>query len=121
MVAAVIRRKGRYLLGRRPAHKRHGGLWEFPGGKLDPGETAGEAARRELREELSLAVTEVATALHTVDDPGSPFAIHFHPVDVEGEAAAMEHDAVGWFTLDELREMELAPADERFVEWLRRQ
>ena len=38
VVAAIIQRDGRFLVGRRPAHKRHGGLWEFPGGKVDEGE-----------------------------------------------------------------------------------
>ena len=118
MVAAVIQRGGRYLLGRRPVHKRHGGLWEFPGGKLDEDESPADAAHRELEEELSLSVTRVAAALHTVQDPGSPFAIHFHPVSVRGEPVALEHEEVGWFTLKELQGMALAPADERFVRWL---
>jgi 8-oxo-dGTP pyrophosphatase MutT (NUDIX family) len=48
VVAAVIERDGRLLVCQRPAHKRHGGLWEFPGGKCDPGESDAEAARREL-------------------------------------------------------------------------
>ncbi|HSG49130.1 MAG TPA: NUDIX domain-containing protein, partial [Longimicrobiales bacterium] len=54
VIAAVIHRDGRYLVGRRPDDKRHGGLWEFPGGKLDPGESWLEAARRELSEELEM-------------------------------------------------------------------
>jgi 8-oxo-dGTP pyrophosphatase MutT (NUDIX family) len=59
VLAAVIRRQDRYLVCRRPAHKRHGGLWEFPGGKLEPGETLLEAARRELREELGAEVSDL--------------------------------------------------------------
>ncbi|MCK7504065.1 MAG: NUDIX domain-containing protein [Desulfobacterales bacterium] len=54
VIAAVIRRDGRYLVGRRPDGKRHGGLWEFPGGKVDPGESRLEAAHRELGEELGM-------------------------------------------------------------------
>ena len=50
-MAAVIERDGKLLVCRRPGHKRHGGLWEFPGGKLEPGETIVDAARRELDEE----------------------------------------------------------------------
>lgn len=119
VVAAVVRRDGRYLLGRRPGEKRHGGLWEFPGGKLDEGEDAAGAARRELAEELSLETVEVGAALHSVRDPASPFVIHFHPVEVRGEPEAREHSRVGWFTLDEMAGMELAPADETFVQWLR--
>ncbi|MFN3965839.1 MAG: Nudix family hydrolase [Silanimonas lenta] len=55
VVAAVLRDdRGRVLLARRPAHKTEGGLWEFPGGKVEPGEEAGQALRRELQEELGI-------------------------------------------------------------------
>ena len=118
VVAAVVERDGRYLLGRRPEEKRHGGLWEFPGGKLDEGESADDAARRELAEELALEVVRVDDSLHAIDDVGAPFVIHFHPVRAEGEPQAIEHDEVGWFSVDELRAMPLAPADARFVRWL---
>jgi len=118
VVAAVIQRGGRYLVGRRPKLKRHGGLWEFPGGKIDDGEDTEAAARRELQEELALEVTGIGPLLHAVEDVGSAFVIHFHAVSVDGQAHAREHDHVGWFSLDELREMELAPADRQFVAWL---
>ena len=85
VVAAVIERGGRLLLGLRPAEKRHGGLWEFPGGKLDGVETAAEAAHREIKEELSLEVTAVRERLTTIRDEGSPFVIEFYPVVAEGE------------------------------------
>ncbi len=56
VVAAVIRRKNKALLGRRPDHKRHGGLWEFPGGKVEDGESLADALKREVLEELGVAV-----------------------------------------------------------------
>jgi len=115
VVAAVIERDGRYLLGRRPADKQHGGLWEFPGGKLNPGETLLDGARRELSEELSLAVTRVGEPLYTGRDASSPFEILFVRVDVEGDPVAIEHSAIGWFTPAELSGMHLAPSDARFV------
>lgn len=118
VVAAVVERDGRYLLGRRPLEKRHGGLWEFPGGKIDEGEDPAEAARRELAEELAVEATSVGERLHRVADTAPPFVIHFHPVSVSGNPTALEHTEVGWFSLDELAVMGLAPADERFVEWL---
>jgi mutator protein MutT len=119
VVAAVIRHGDRLLLGRRPRHKRHGGLWEFPGGKVDDDESLAEAARRELAEELALHVLHVGDRLTAVEDGASPFVIEFHPVAVTGQPRAIEHEEVGWFTLDELASMELAPADARFVAWLR--
>jgi len=59
VLASVIERDQKLLVCRRPVHKRHGGLWEFPGGKVQKGESDLEAARRELREELAVEVTGV--------------------------------------------------------------
>ena len=115
VVAAVVLRDGRYLLGRRPPTKRHGGLWEFPGGKVYPGESRFEAARRELAEELGVGVAGLGPRLHTVQDEGSPFVIEFFDTTIEGSPVACEHDALGWFTVEELRDMALAPADAHFV------
>ena len=56
VVAAVVRRGSRFLVGRRPAHKRHGGLWEFPGGKVEPGENEQTCLKRELSEELDIEI-----------------------------------------------------------------
>lgn len=119
MVAAVVERDGRYLLGRRPEGKRHAGLWEFPGGKIDPGEDAAGAARRELAEELSLAVEEVGPCALSIEDGGSPFVIDFYPVRATGEPIAHEHAEVGWFEPEALSALDLAPADRAFAAWLR--
>ncbi len=118
MAAAVIRREGRYLVGRRPEGKRHAGLWEFPGGKVGEGEAVSDALARELREELALVALSVGDALFEMQDPGSPFLIRFIGVEVGGEPRAIEHQALGWFTLTELEAMPLAPSDARFVETL---
>ena len=59
VLAAVIERSGKFLMCRRPEHKNHGGLFEFPGGKLEAGESLADAARRELLEELALEVLDV--------------------------------------------------------------
>lgn len=118
VVAAVVRRGDTLLVGRRPFEKRHGGMWEFPGGKIDPGETPGNAARRELAEELELTVTAVRPMLYAVRDEASPFVIEFYPVDTTGEPIAHEHSEVTWLTMEELTELALAPADEAFVRWL---
>jgi len=119
VVAAVIRRENRYLVGRRPLQKRHGGLWEFPGGKVHEGEEPFAAARRELDEELALEATGAGATLHRVRDGDSPFVIHFVEVETRGEPTPLEHDAVGWFTASELARLPLAPADASFVRTLR--
>ena len=114
-MAAVIERKGRILLGRRPREKRHGGLWEFPGGKVLDGESLGDAIARELREELGLGVERLGRVLSRVSDPGSVFEIIFVEVSVSGIPAPVEHERVGWFGREELSRLALAPADARFV------
>jgi 8-oxo-dGTP diphosphatase len=116
VVAAVIERDGRILLCQRPAGKRHAGLWELPGGKLLPGESVAEAARRELAEELAVEVLAVGECLLKVPDPGSAFVVEFHPVKISGDPEALEHEALGWFRPDELAALDLAPSDRVFVE-----
>ncbi len=116
VVAAVAVREGRHLVCQRPAHKRHGGLWEFPGGKLEPGETLQEAVRRELAEELGVEGTEAGPCLATFHDPGSPYRVAFHPVTFRGEPRCLEHAALAWATPAELAALPLAPSDRRFVE-----
>lgn len=115
VLAAVIRRDGRYLLCRRPFHKRHGGLWEFPGGKLEPGESLLDAARRELAEELRLTVEGVGEVLWARRDPGSIFRIEFVEVAVRGEPVAHEHEEIRWVAPVEMLAMPLAPSDLAFA------
>ncbi len=115
VVAAVARRGDRLLVCQRPAHKRHGGLWEFPGGKVEPGEDDAAALRRELHEELGVAVTAVGPEAFAHHDAGSPFLIAFIPVEIEGEPACHEHQALAWATLAELAAMALAPTDRAYV------
>lgn len=119
VVAAVIHREGRYLVCRRPAHKRHGDLWEFPGGKAMPGETRADAVRRELAEELELRAEAVGDVLLSAADEGSPYVIEFIAASAEGTPVLHEHSDVGWFTPEELHALALAPADARFAAWLR--
>ena len=116
VLASVIRREGRLLVGRRPLHKRHGGLWEFPGGKVKEGESDLEAARRELQEELGVHVTEVGPVERSVKDPGSEFVIEFLPVTIEGEPRCLEHEALAWKREEELLALDLAPSDRRYLE-----
>jgi 8-oxo-dGTP diphosphatase len=114
VVAVVISREGRYLVGQRPADKHHGGLWEFPGGKPEGAETLADAAAREIREELGAALSEVGQVLAVVAD--RQIELHFLEASLVGQPRPLEHAALRWCSIAELRALPLAPLDSRFVE-----
>ena len=118
VVAAVIQREGRYLLCERPCSKRHGGLWEFPGGKLEPGEDILEAVTRELKEELGVAVLTVSERWFAHDDPDSNFVIEFHATSILCDPVCLEHTAIEWVTPRQMQTMALAPTDRIFAQFL---
>lgn len=115
VVAAIIRRETEVLLGRRPPQKRHGGLWEFPGGKIDEGETEIEAITRELLEEFGVEATSVGKIVYECRDPGSPFLVQFLDVEIGGRPEPTEHTEIAWFEPETLPAVSLAPCDARFV------
>ena len=118
VVAASISVEGRFLACRRPLHKCHGGLWEFPGGKCHPGESDAEAIARELREELAVEVVQAGEPLLEIADDRSGFLIAFLPVQIEGTPQCLEHLELQWAPLFDLKKLPLAPSDLRFVEFL---
>jgi mutator protein MutT len=118
VLALVLKRDDRLLVCQRPAHKRHGGLWEFPGGKVEPGESDFHASVREASEELGVKVVRAGPIEFSAQDPGSPFVIDFLSVDVEGEPICIEHTALAWLTPRQLLEISLAPCDRHYVEHL---
>jgi 8-oxo-dGTP diphosphatase len=126
VAAALIDADGRVLLAQRPQEKALGGLWEFPGGKVDPGETPEVALIRELREELGIEVPARCLAPLT-------FASHayetFHLLmplyacrNWNGEPEAREGQKLTWVRKDRLRDFPMPPADEPLVailqDWL---
>jgi 8-oxo-dGTP diphosphatase len=111
VLASVIESNGRLLLCRRPAGKRHGGLWEFPGGKVRRGENDLEAVGRELEEELGVEATRVGPPEFSAPDPGSDFVVEFVPVEIRGIPRCLEHSALKWVKEEELLTLPLAPSD----------
>lgn len=118
VVAAVIRRGDRYLVAQRPAGSRHAGQWEFPGGKVEAGESDAEALGRELREELDVHTLSVGAPVAVQQDPGTPFTIVYLPVAIAGEPVCLDHAQLRWITPAELKRLALAPADARFASTL---
>lgn len=116
VVAAVIEREGQVLLCRRPREKRHGGRWEFPGGKILQNESILSAARREILEELGLKVLGVRGQSVPMDDPASDYTIEFVATVTQGDPEPMEHEEIAWVRLDEVTDYDLAPADRTFAE-----
>lgn len=115
VVCALIERDGRVLLARRPAGGRLGLKWEFPGGKVDDGETPGVAVLREIREELACEVTILRTLPRSTHDYGDlriemiPFICQLAPDS--SEPRALEHAALAWVRPEALADYDLAAAD----------
>jgi 8-oxo-dGTP diphosphatase len=93
--------EGRFLLTSRPADKVYAGYWEFPGGKLEAGETVGEALRRELHEELGITISAVQPWQQIeVDYPHARVRLHFCKVYAwQGEFEMREQQTMAWQTL----------------------
>jgi 8-oxo-dGTP diphosphatase len=122
VVAAVLADAvGRVLLDQRPAGKPHAGWWEFPGGKLEPGETPSAGLRRELAEELGIEVLAAAPFLRLSHCyPEREVVLHCWRVSAwRGEPQAHDGQGLGWFAPDALPGLQLLPADDPIVDWLR--
>lgn len=121
VVAALIWDGDRFLACQRPAHKARGLLWEFVGGKVEPGETHAEALIRECREELDITVApgEVfMEVLHEYPDLTVRLTL-FHAVIAEGTPKALEHNDIRWITVGQIDELPFCPADEEILERLK--
>ena len=122
VAAALVDDEGRVLIAQRPQGKQLAGLWEFPGGKVEPGETPELALIRELEEELGIIVKQACLApfvfaSHTYDD--------FHllmPLFLirrwEGEPEAREHTSIKWVRPNDMRNFPMPPADAPLVAYL---
>lgn len=113
VVCALIERDGKLLVAQRASGKALAGKWEFPGGKIDPGETAFQAIIREIREELDCVVEPLRLLQPSVHSyPTRTIALH--PVICElrqGKPRALEHAAVDWVNALDVRFLDLAEAD----------
>lgn len=117
VVAAVIEKNGAFLLARRPKGSHKGGFWEFPGGKIDPLETAEQALARELKEELGIEVHPgqlLETIRHSY--PDRDVELEFYEAKItDGDPRLIEPSAIGWFEPAEMPALPILPADLEFV------
>lgn len=121
VVAALIWRGERFLACQRPAHKARGLLWEFVGGKVEPGERREEALIRECREELGVTV-EVGEIFMEVDHVYPDLTVHltlFHASIPKGEPQKLEHNDLRWLTVEEIDQYDFCPADIEILERLK--
>lgn len=120
---ALIDADGRILLARRKEGGAHGGLWEFPGGKLDPGETPEAALVRELEEELNIQTQQSCLAPIAFASQNSGEFHLLMPLFVcrkwSGSPVARVHDEVSWVTKNKLLQFEMPPADKPLAAQLR--
>ena len=118
VVAALIWDGDRFLICQRPAHKARGLLWEYVGGKVEPGETKQEALIRECKEELGVTIS-VSDVFMDVVHEYPDITVHltlFHAKITEGTIQLLEHNAVAWITPDEISNYDFCPADKEINE-----
>lgn len=118
VTAAILYRGGEILLCQRPKGKRCAFLWEFPGGKVEDGETPEECLVRECREELGVVIKVERPVQQVVYEyPDITVNIHFYMCQlIAGEPACIEHNRIQWFTLDEAANLPLCPADRKMMD-----
>lgn len=117
VVAALIWNKDKFMICQRPVHKARGMLWEFVGGKVEPGETKKQALTRECREELAitLAVGEIfMDVIYKYPD----LTVHltlFNSTIAKGTPQKLEHNDIRWIRVEEIPEYSFCPADETIL------
>ena len=121
VVAALLWKGERFMICQRPAHKARGLLWEFVGGKVEPGETREQALIRECREELAVTVA-VQDVFMEVDHVYPDLTVHltlFNASIAEGIPQKIEHNDLRWITVEEIDQYEFCPADEEILRRLK--
>ena len=117
VVAALIWDKDKFMICQRPAYKARGLLWEFVGGKVEPGETKEQALIRECKEELDILLS-VGDVFMDVVHEYPDLTVHltlFNALIVEGEPQKLEHNDIKWITPGEIPNYEFCPADEEIL------
>ena len=118
VVAALIWQGDKFMICQRPANKARALLWEFVGGKVEPGETKERALIRECREELAITL-DVGDVFMDVTHEYPDITVHltlFNATIAEGEPQKLEHNDIQWIMPSEIPNYEFCPADEEILE-----
>ncbi len=121
VVAALIWDGDRFMICQRPAHKARGLLWEFVGGKVEPGETKEQALIRECREELAVTVAVGGVFMEVIHEYPD-MTVHltlFHAAIAQGVPQLLEHNDLRWITREEITRYAFCPADTEILKRLR--
>ena len=122
VVAALIWRNDTFMICQRPASKKRALLWEFVGGKVEPGETREQALVRECQEELAITVAckdVFCEVTHTYPD----ITVHltlFNGEIIDGEPKMLEHNDIKWITPAQIDEYEFCPADKDILSLIKK-
>lgn len=121
VVAAVVMRDGKYMIARRATGKHLAGYWEFPGGKIEEGETPEESLQRELQEEFGVQAKIGEYLGENLHDYGSKVVrLMAYQVFVDEQILhSTDHDQVHWVTLDQITGYQLAAADIPLLDYLK--
>lgn len=119
VTAAIVEDHGRYFVTRRQKGVHLEGLWEFPGGKIEPGESLADGLRRELKEELGAEV-EIGAEIFSVthDYPDRRVELHFLSCTFLNAPVPRLGQEMRWVAREELHSLEFPPADEALIKWL---
>ena len=113
VIAGIIINDGTVLIAKRKREKSLGGKWEFPGGKIEVGETPAECLERELREEFQIE-TRIGKFFAENTHAYDTFTVHLIAYEVEyvgGEFTLCDHDEIAWVPFNDLLNFDMAPAD----------
>lgn len=113
VVAVLLWKEGKFLICQRPEHKARGGLWEFAGGKVEPGETGEQALVRECREELGVTIVP-GEVFYQVTHVYPDITVHltlYHGTLESGEPKLLEHQDLRWIFPSQVGDYDFCPAD----------
>ncbi|MDQ7048579.1 MAG: (deoxy)nucleoside triphosphate pyrophosphohydrolase [Enterobacterales bacterium] len=120
VVAAIIIKQHQVFIAKRAADKPFGGMWEFPGGKIETNEVPLQALKREIKEELDIDILEASLVQTTCDQNASPpVKLQFYLVDVyQGYPKGNEGQQVCWTDIEQLSSFHFPPANQSIIQWL---